>query len=1058
MKQQKEASMENSINELNELLVQQTAELALKNRELEIEAALEKVRTRSMALHKSDELQEVIAVVYEQLQKLEIKPELSFIAIFYEDTRDIDFWLATAGKDYAQKIHVPYFKHPIFDDLWVAKDRGDTFIASNFSLEEKNSFFKTAFENSDLKFSSDDRKKYILESKGYSRSFAWSKNSGLAIQNYDGTPFTNQENEIIKRFARVFEQAYTRFLDVKKAEEQAREAQIEAALERVRASSLAMYHSDDLHHVIKVVSDQLLWLGLHFEATQFVIVNPDRSWDMWVSAPHQPYPVRINVPYTDNKLFHIYEDALQNQTDFFTVELTKDEKDSFYKHFFQNTVARNSPEERKQYILNSKSLTCSSAYQTKISLSLSVHNYEGTRYTDQENSVVKRFGNVFEQAYVRFLDLQKAEAQAREAKIEAALERVRGKAMGMHTSEDLAATIRAFYDELVGLGSVPIIRCGAGLPNRENYFTDISSVSKTSTGELVESTGRLDMSGHPMLKDVYDYWMIQQEYHNVLRGNQIKTYYQFVRGQLSIPDYPDDAVQYFYFPVFREGSFYVVTENELSEQELQIYRRFSSVLSLTYKRHKDLKDAEERARIAIREASLDRVRAEVASMRHADDLQRITPLVWRELLALGVPFFRCGVMIVDENEEIVRFYLSTPDGRSLAALHLEIESLDITRKSVDHWRRQKVYTYHWSKEQFMSFMNGMMAQGQVETAASYQGGEEPPESLTLQFVPFPQGMLYVGSSEPLTSYKIELVKALAEAFSVAYARYEDFTKLEAAKAQVENTLKDLRATQAQLIQSEKMASLGELTAGIAHEIQNPLNFVNNFSDVSNELIDEMNAEIDKGNIDEAKAIAADVKQNLEKILHHGKRADAIVKGMLQHSRKSSGVKEPTDINALVNEYLHLAYHGLKAKDNSFNATLKTDFDDSIGTINIIPQDIGRLILNLINNAFYAVNEKVHYAVETQHATPLQDEPTIWLTTKKMGAGVSISVKDNGNGIPPKILDKIFQPFFTTKPTGRGTGLGLSMSYDIVKVHGGDIKVATVEGEGAEFTVILPVQT
>ena len=268
---------------------------------------------------------------------------------------------------------------------------------------------------------------------------------------------------------------------------------------------------------------------------------------------------------------------------------------------------------------------------------------------------------------------------------------------------------------------------------------------------------------------------------------------------------------------------------------------------------------------------------------------------------------------------------------------------------------------------------------------------------------------------------------------------------------IEQTLTNHKSTQAQLIQSEKMASLGELTAGIAHEIQNPLNFVNNFSEVSNELIDEMNTELDKGDIEEAKAIAADVKQNLEKINHHGKRADAIVKGMLQHSRSSSGVKEPTDINALCDEYLRLSYHGLRAKDKSFNATIKTDFDPSIGNINIIPQDIGRVVLNLLTNAFYVVDEK--------KKTPQPPEggvydPTVSISTKKMGDKVEIKVSDNGNGIPPKVLDKIFQPFFTTKPTGQGTGLGLSLSYDIIKAHGGEIKVETKEGEGSEFIIQL----
>jgi signal transduction histidine kinase len=221
--------------------------------------------------------------------------------------------------------------------------------------------------------------------------------------------------------------------------------------------------------------------------------------------------------------------------------------------------------------------------------------------------------------------------------------------------------------------------------------------------------------------------------------------------------------------------------------------------------------------------------------------------------------------------------------------------------------------------------------------------------------------------------------------------------------------------------------------------------------VSNELIDEMNEELDKGDIEEAKAIASDIKQNLGKINHHGKRADAIVKGMLLHSRSSNGINEPTDINALADEYLRLAYHGLRAKDKSFNATLKTDFDETIGKINIIPQEIGRVILNLITNAFYAVDQK------SKLLGP-DFEPTVSVKTRKTINKVELLVTDNGNGIPQKVLDKIFQPFFTTKPSGQGTGLGLSMSYDIVKAHGGELKVETKEMEGAVFAIQLPLQT
>jgi signal transduction histidine kinase len=274
-------------------------------------------------------------------------------------------------------------------------------------------------------------------------------------------------------------------------------------------------------------------------------------------------------------------------------------------------------------------------------------------------------------------------------------------------------------------------------------------------------------------------------------------------------------------------------------------------------------------------------------------------------------------------------------------------------------------------------------------------------------------------------------------------------------------LSELKSTQAQLIQSEKMASLGELTAGIAHEIQNPLNFVNNFSEVSIELLEELKEEVlDKlpDNVkEEADDIINDITQNLSKINQHGKRADAIVKGMLQHSRATTGKKEPTDINALADEYLRLSYHGLRAKDKSFNAGMKTSFDPELGKIEAIPQDLGRVLLNLFNNSFYSVTEKKRSLGEGY-------DPTVTVNTQKIrsssGANmVQITVEDNGTGIPQKVLDKIYQPFFTTKPTGQGTGLGLSMSYDIItKGHGGELKVETAEGQFARFIITLPVGT
>ena len=269
------------------------------------------------------------------------------------------------------------------------------------------------------------------------------------------------------------------------------------------------------------------------------------------------------------------------------------------------------------------------------------------------------------------------------------------------------------------------------------------------------------------------------------------------------------------------------------------------------------------------------------------------------------------------------------------------------------------------------------------------------------------------------------------------------------RSKAEKAFLELKAAQAQLVQQEKMASLGELTAGIAHEIQNPLNFVNNFSELNAELISEMQKEIARNNLEEVKIIAADIEENEKKIINHGKRADSIVKDMLQHSRLSKGEKQLTDINALADEYLRLAFHGMRAKDKGFNATMETHFDSSITKVDAVPQEIGRVLLNLFNNAFYAINEKKKLLNGSY-------EPVVIVTTKQTKNKIDITVRDNGMGISEKVKDKIFQPFFTTKPTGEGTGLGLSLSYDIItKGHGGELRVNSEEGEFAEFIVSLP---
>jgi signal transduction histidine kinase len=528
---------------------------------------------------------------------------------------------------------------------------------------------------------------------------------------------------------------------------------------------------------------------------------------------------------------------------------------------------------------------------------------------------------------------------------------------------------------------------------------------------------------------------------------------------------------------FSNGYIGAASPGEISTESWELLKRATAVFSFAYTRFRDLQMAETSARTAVRQASLDRVRAEISSMRHADDLDRITPLFFHELTTLGIPFIRCGVFIIQEKQEIVEAYLSSPDGNSLGVLKLPYQASELTYKTVEAWRKGLVYTQHWNKEDFVNWINQLMEQDQIQDSRTYQGSAAPPESLDLHFVPFTQGMLYVGAEKTLDENELELVQALAKAFSIAYARYEDFVKLEQAKAEIESAMSELKATQSQLVQQEKLASLGQLTAGIAHEIKNPLNFVNNFSEVSIELVDEAIEERSKGPeardeslVDE---ILVDIKSNLKKVHEHGSRANGIVTSMLQHSRGGSGKIEPTDLNALVKEYVNLSFHGMRAGKNPIDVEISFDLDPEIKEVPLIKEDFIRVIINLCNNAFDAMRGKV---LKTQDARyKMQDgsvideiyQPTLHVGTSQLppeslsreigrgkGGYFKITIQDNGPGIPDEIKDKILQPFFTTKKGTEGTGLGLSITNDIIKAHGGELKVETLEGVGTTFIIDL----
>ena len=1208
-------------------------------KEAQIEAALERVRSRTMAMQRSDELLDVASVLFQQVKALGVPQWNCGFNIWNIGDKEFTYYPGSPdGIISPSPCKIPLTEHPVFKRFDESRKRGVELLVYEKEGEEQADHYRYMLSLPGL----GELLRSMLDGGFQLPTFQIDHVANFAYGNlifitYEHFP---EMHEVFKRFAKVFEQTYTRFLDLQKAEAQAREAQIELALERVRARTMAMQKSEELPETSKVLYQQMknleepaeqLSIGIVREAEKIVEISATLHGD----ALQKIYWHSMDEPYVMNKIFN----AWKSQQKTLVVEIAGEELNAYNKYRNELTGDEKFPTN----LTNENRRIVYVAFFSRGMLALSTNEPRPAASL----KLLQRFAAVFDQTYTRFLDLQKAEAQAREAKIEASLERVRSKAMAMHSSEDLALTVSLFFVELNALNVTPH-RCGVSLVDQESRIADFTATAATEEGDTKEMTGKLKLTGHHVLDAAYDHWINQIEYHPVLHGDEIKKYYQFMNPQVEFPDFSKDTVQFGHYFSFKEGFVFAWTEKELKEEELLIFRKFTSVLSLTYRRYMDLTEAEAQAREAQIEASLERVRSKAMAMQKSDDLANAVATVFEELDKLDLGMLRCGIGILDKEKRSADVWTTTKSENDTVVQVSGGESMDIhplLQGAFEAWTNQVDHSYILKGDDLNNYYralidenfrlpysqslvagtegttqyyyNAVFASGGLfafrdtdfsteaktvmkrfadvfdftytrfndlqkaeaqakeaqieaalervrsrtlamqksdelaETAAElfrqlislgiepnrlyigivkeetgdmemwatdedgthigkkfmfnkdendsvkklFDGWKAKEKSVIVDMqgkeledyfhylnhvmhIPFKGGLTqkrrvqsvayfskgFIGMASPdgQGDETIQLLERFAAVFNLTFTRFNDLKIAEAhaeqaeqdlvaikeAKQNAEAALTELQATQKQLIQSEKMASLGELTAGIAHEIQNPLNFVNNFSEVSKELLDEMREAIEKGDTEEAKEIMNDVIQNLEKINHHGKRADGIVKGMLQHSRSSTATKEPTDINKLADEYLRLAYHGLRAKDKSFNAAMKTDYDESIGNINIIPQDMGRVILNLITNAFYVVAEKKKSRITDY-------EPTVSVSTKKSGDKVLIIVKDNGNGIPQKVLDKIFQPFFTTKPTGQGTGLGLSLSYDIVKAHGGELKVETKEGEGSEFIIQLP---
>ncbi len=1041
-------------------------------REAQIETALERVRSRSMGMQKSEDLKEVIQVVYDQFVHLNINTKHAGFVMDYKLRDDRLIWVASMY-GLPSQLTIPYFDSVYYNSFNEAKEKGWDFFATNLDFEEKNNFYRRLFAY--IPGLPEEDREFYFNCPGLAISTVLLENIGLYIENFEGTPYSDEDNAILMRFGKVFQQTYTRFLDLQKAEAQAREAQIEAALERTRTQSMIMQHSNELNDTLRVFHEQVLHLNIPSAFSFLWLPDEEKNkhlfWAIWEENKNDAkafkdkainYPLDRNEPATAQCLidwksgepvysYHVPPEGVENY--FATWHELIDGVEKLKPEFFPGGL---------YYV---------EAFMKYGCFGVMVEN----DLSEVEKKILYRFAFEFERTYTRFLDLQKAEAQAREAQIEMALEKVRSRTMAMQRSDELSGTAAMLFQEFKKLEQQELIQTTIGIYNEEKKEIEFRATDWTGSGEQVNKPSYGSMDEPTLLKPAVTAWRAHARsvvieltgealekwtnYRNKMTGTAIATKFDAGRRIVSIA-------------FFSKGHLSMSSPLPIPPEAVKTLERFAAVFDGTYTRFLDLQKAEAQAREAQIETALEKVRSRTLAMQKSDELAGTSIVIFKQLINLGIEPNRLFIGIINEKTHSIEAWATNEDGTKIGNhFTLNTDKNKSVKKMYAGWKDKKSsitidmtgeelqnYFHYLSDEMHIPFKGGLSQKRRVQTIAY-----------------FGQGLIGMASPDEQPEATTQLLERFAAVFNLTYTRFndlkiaeahaiqaeEDLIKLQTEKKRAEDALIDLRAAQKQLVQSEKMASLGELTAGIAHEIQNPLNFVNNFSEVSQELLDEMKEEMDKGNLDDVKEIMNDVIQNLEKINHHGKRADAIVKGMLQHSQSSKGQKEPTDINALCDEYLRLSYHGLRAKDKSFNAEMKTDFDNSIGNINIIPQDIGRVVLNLINNAFYACTERSRSAVNEKKKLNIERyEPNVSIQTKKLktpdGYRVEICVSDNGNGIPQNIVEKIFQPFFTTKPSGQGTGLGLSLSYDIIKAHGGEIKVESKNGEGTDFKIIIPI--
>jgi signal transduction histidine kinase len=1064
---------------LEQKVAEQTSDLQHKNQELEIEAATERIRSRAMAMEKPDDIWKVLGVIKEEVEAFEMGNISTWLFTFTEDGKVIHREMADYHLDGEVQDNHSIFDPEHYSAAKMITDKwGEDFFSLRFVGESLLTFVDSVSEidpEQTQNFREAIESGQIVEFWQVCASFS----KGIMGVSFISTPPENTE-QILLKITDAFGLAYKRFEDLQQAEKRRHEAELEAAVERVRAHAMGMQEPNDIMNVLNVMKEEVDKFELGNIATWIWTKDEDSLITQWDISEviEEGNLVNVNLRFDINKWPEVNRHAQEwkKGKKYYALNWRGEKLQDIV-----DEVGEIDPESGKffQELVDSGQIEDywhAAAPFLKGAVGLDFT----TKPPEITESILLKMSSAFDMAYQRFEDLQEAERRARETQIETVLERVRSRSLAMHQTSELQDVIKTVHQQFNELNID--ISGGAFIVVNERLKNGFYCWGTGGAGEYIQEVqipfierpiynalAKGIKNGKGFFTEFYSNEEKKEFFRHLYKHHPFKlTPDSRQKELLSLEGgYARSCV------VYDHTSIFIINHHgkPFSEEENDILRRMGRVFEQAYTRFMDLEKAEKQAYESKVEASLERVRGMAAAMNHSDDLMQIAEAMFKEMEILQINPLRYGVAMIDNKKKEAELWASTVnDGHYLDMLGtIPLEWHPMLKQAYEAWDAQhEELIYKLEGKELSDYYQRI---GPINPEIPDLESLQNPDTDIVQycsFFPFNFGILYAFTNGKPSDEGRSILTRFSSVFEQAHIRYHDLQTSERQARQIreerdrlELALKELEATKDQLVQQEKLASLGQLTAGIAHEIKNPLNFVNNFSEVSVELIEETKEELsavsdqlsaeDQEKIEEALDILNDIEMNLRKIHEHGSRADSIVKSMLEHSRGGTGKPEATDVNSLIKEFVNLSFHGMRASKTPINVDLQFELDDSVGQVPLIAEDFSRVIVNLSNNAFDAMREKLLAVSDQPSATY---KPVLTVRTRSESGKVAFDIEDNGSGIPSEMRDKILQPFFTTKKGTQGTGLGLSITNDIIKAHGGSMIIESESGQGTNFKIVL----